>query len=155
MDDPNPEPSKYTCNTVNCLGNYSTIYAGLIVDAVLDSAILRGKLTELVRLWPILGGGLIKDTEPWSFTCGSTVDYASRDINQSLATYLPIRQEQNSHEPKIMKSPEISAVDEKFIFDVPPNLANSFRLRVTLLRDATLLCFGITHNILTAMIAGK
>ncbi|KOS45385.1 hypothetical protein ACN38_g3676 [Penicillium nordicum] len=46
-----------------------------------------------------------------------------------------------------MESPEISAVDEKFIFDVPPNLTNSFRLRVTLLQDATLLCFGITHYI--------
>ena len=46
-----------------------------------------------------------------------------------------------------MKSPEISAVDEKFIFDVPPNPANSFRLRVTLLQDATLLCFGIAHHI--------
>lgn len=46
-----------------------------------------------------------------------------------------------------MKSPEISAVDEKFIFDVPPNPTNSFRLRVTLLQDATLLCFGIAHHI--------
>lgn len=46
-----------------------------------------------------------------------------------------------------MESPEISAVDEKFIFDVPPNLASNFRLRVTLLRNATLLCFGITHHI--------
>lgn len=33
----------------------------MIVDAVLDSAILKGKLTELVGLWPILGGDLIKD----------------------------------------------------------------------------------------------
>ncbi|OQD63446.1 hypothetical protein PENPOL_c009G01659 [Penicillium polonicum] len=147
MDDPNPDSSKYTCNSVSCLGNYSTIYAGLIVDAVLDSAILRGKLTELIRLWPILGGDLIKDTKPWSFTCGSTVDYASRDIDQSLATYLPIHHDQNSHGPKIMQSPEISAVDEKFIFDVPPDLASNFRLRVTLLRDATLLCFGIAHHI--------
>ncbi|CRL22868.1 unnamed protein product [Penicillium camemberti] len=147
MVDPKPGFSRYTCNSVSCLGNYSTIYAGLIVDAVLDSAILKGKLTELVGLWPILGGDLIKDTKPWSFTCGNTVDYASRAINQSLATYLPIHHDQNSNEPNIMKSPEISAVDEKFIFDVPPNPTNSFRLRVTLLQDATLLCFGIAHHI--------
>lgn len=61
MVDPKPGFSRYTCNSVSCLGNYSTIYAGLIVDAVLDSAILKGKLTELVGLWPILGGDLIKD----------------------------------------------------------------------------------------------
>lgn len=61
MDDPNQDSSKYTCNSASCLGNYSTIYVGLTVGAVLDSAILRGKLTELVGLWPILGGDLIKD----------------------------------------------------------------------------------------------
>ncbi|CAG8907834.1 unnamed protein product [Penicillium egyptiacum] len=147
MEGPDLGSSKYACNSVSSLGNYSTIYTGLIVDAVLDSAILKGKLTELVGLWPILGGDLIKDTKPWSFTCGSTVDYASRAIDQSLATYLPIYHEQHGKEPSIMESPEISAVDEKFIFNVSPSLANSFRLRVTLLQDATLLCFGITHHI--------
>ncbi|KGO46570.1 hypothetical protein PEX1_036320 [Penicillium expansum] len=147
MEGPNLGSLKYTCNSVSCLGNYSTIYAGLIIDAVLDSAILRAKLTKLVGLWPILGGDLIQDTKPWSFTCGSTVDYATRDIDHSLATYLPIQHKQHSNEPTMMRSPEISAVDEKFIFDVPPNLANNFRLRVTLLRDATLLCFGIAHHI--------
>lgn len=46
-----------------------------------------------------------------------------------------------------MKSPEISSVDDKFIFNVSTSRTNNFRLRVTLLRDATLLCFGITHHI--------
>ena len=61
MEGSNLGSTKYTCNSVSSLGNHSTIYTGLIVDAVLDSAILRGKLTELVGLWPILGGDLIKD----------------------------------------------------------------------------------------------
>ncbi|KGO68258.1 hypothetical protein PITC_046820 [Penicillium italicum] len=147
MEGPDFCSSKYTCNGVSCLGKHSTIYAGLIIDAVLDSAILRANLTKLVGLWPILGGDLIKDTKPWSFTCGSTVDYASRDIDQPLATYLPIHHEKQSQGPNIMKSPDVFAVDKKFIFDVPPNLANSFCLRATLLRDATLLCFGIAHHI--------
>jgi hypothetical protein len=60
MEDPKLG-SKYTCKSVSSFGGYSTIYAGLVVNAVLDSAILKGKLTELVRLWPILGGNLIKD----------------------------------------------------------------------------------------------
>lgn len=46
-----------------------------------------------------------------------------------------------------MESPELSAVDEKFIFNVSPSPVNSFRLRVTLLQNATLLCFGISHHI--------
>lgn len=61
MEGPKLGSTKYTCNSVSSLGNLSTIYTGLIVDAVLDSAILKGKLTELVGLWPILGGDLIKD----------------------------------------------------------------------------------------------
>ncbi|EKV05791.1 Chloramphenicol acetyltransferase-like domain [Penicillium digitatum] len=147
MEGPNLSSSKYTCKSVSCLGQHSTIYAGMIVDTVLDSALLRMKLTELVGLWPILGGALIKDTKPWSFTCGNTVDFASREIDQSLTTYLPIHHEQDSNEPTVIGSPEISVVDETFIFDVSPGLANSFRLRVTLLEDATLLCFGIAHHI--------
>ncbi|CAG7947772.1 unnamed protein product [Penicillium nalgiovense] len=147
MEDRNLGSSKYACKSVSSLGSYSTIYTGLIVDAVLDSSILKGKLTELVGLWPILGGDLIRDTKPWSFTCGSTVDYASRAIDQPLATHLPIHHEQHSKDPSIMESPELSAVDEKFIFNVSPSPVNSFRLRVTLLQNATLLCFGISHHI--------
>ncbi|CAI7628212.1 unnamed protein product [Penicillium glandicola] len=139
--------SKYTCNSASSFASYSTIYAGLVVDAVLDSGILKQKLTELVGLWPILGGDLIKDTNPWSFTCGSTVDYASRVIDQSLTTYLPIHLDQHGNVPNIMKSPEISEVDGKFIFDVPPSPVSNFRFRVTLLQDSTLLCFGITHHL--------
>ncbi|KAJ5188406.1 hypothetical protein N7491_004732 [Penicillium cf. griseofulvum] len=146
MEDPKLG-SKYTCKSVSSLGGYTTIYAGLVVNAVLDSTTLKGNLTELVRLWPILGGDLVKDTKPWSFTCGSTVDYASRDINQSLATYLPIHHKQYSNEPNVMKISELSKVEERFIFNVPVSLATSFRLRVTLLRDATLLSFGIAHHI--------
>ena len=58
--------SKYACKSISSLGNYSTIYTGLIVDAVLDSPILEGKLAELVGLWPILGGDLIKDVSPFT-----------------------------------------------------------------------------------------
>ncbi|KAJ5493960.1 hypothetical protein N7463_010047 [Penicillium fimorum] len=146
MEDPNLG-SKYTYKSASPLGDDSTIYAGLVIDAILDSAILKRKLTEFIGLWPILGGDLVKNTKPWSFTCGSTVDYASRTIDQSLTTYFPIHHEHNSNEPSIMKISELSEVDERFIFDVPPSSTKSFRIRVTLLQDATLLCFGIAHHI--------
>jgi hypothetical protein len=65
MEGPDLGSSKYACKSVSSLGNYSTIYTGLIIDTVLDSSILKGKLTELVGLWPILGGDLIKDVSPF------------------------------------------------------------------------------------------
>ncbi|KAJ5158368.1 uncharacterized protein N7500_008019 [Penicillium coprophilum] len=95
-------------------------------------------------LWPTY---TFFQTQPWSFSCGSTVDYASRAIDQLLTAYLPIYHEQGTTEPNIMKMPEVSEVDDKFIFNVSSNLATSFRLRVTLLQDATLLAFGISHHI--------
>lgn len=70
MEDRNLGSSKYACKSVSSLGSYSTIYTGLIVDAVLDSSILKGKLTELVGLWPILGGDLIRDVSPISHHYG-------------------------------------------------------------------------------------
>lgn len=80
MDDPKLDSSKYTCNSVSCLGNYSTIYAGLIVDAVLDSAILKGKLTELVGLWPILGGDLIKDVSLFYCYYGLLISFLDKTM---------------------------------------------------------------------------
>lgn len=92
MDDPNPDFSKYTCNSVSCLGNYSTIYAGLIVDAVLDSAILRGKLTELIRLWPILGGDLIKDVSSFYCYYGFLISSLDKTMVLHLWFYCRLRQ---------------------------------------------------------------
>jgi hypothetical protein len=51
---------KYTCKSVNPITKESTIYVGLVVDAVLSSAILRAKTTELVTAWPLLGGRIIR-----------------------------------------------------------------------------------------------
>lgn len=87
MDDPNLGSSKYTCNSVSCLGNYSTIYAGLIVDAVLDSAILRGKLTELVRLWPIIGGYFIKDVSSFYHYYGLLISFLDKTMVLHLWQY--------------------------------------------------------------------
>lgn len=87
MDNPSPDSSKYTCNSVSCLGNDSTIYAGLIVDAVLDSAILKGKLTELVGLWPILGGDLIKDVSSFYRNYGLLISFLDKTMILHLWFY--------------------------------------------------------------------
>jgi hypothetical protein len=73
MEGPNSGSSKYACKSVSSIGSYSTIYTGLVVDAVLDSSILEGKLTELVGLWPILGGDLIKDVSSFPHYCGPLI----------------------------------------------------------------------------------
>ncbi|KAJ5971285.1 uncharacterized protein N7479_001203 [Penicillium vulpinum] len=135
----------YTCRSANSLTNYSTIYVGLVVDCVLDPGILGDKAAELVAAWPILGGTLLKSTKPWSFTCGSTVDFASRTIEQVSSCYLPLNWEPKD-QPTILEGQQPSEIDEKFIFDVGFNDTN-FSLRVTLLSDATFLCFGIAHHI--------
>ncbi|KAJ5718942.1 hypothetical protein N7493_007397 [Penicillium malachiteum] len=135
----------YTCRSANSLTNYSTIYVGLVVDCVLDSGILGEKAAELIAAWPILGGTLLKSMKPWSFTCGSTVDFASRTIDQLSSSYLPFDWE-HKDEPTIIQSQQPSEIDEKFIFDIF-NSNTNFRLRVTILVDATLLCFGIPHHI--------
>ncbi|KAJ5887670.1 hypothetical protein N7495_007711 [Penicillium taxi] len=136
----------YTCRSANSLTNYSTIYVGLVVDCVLDSAILGEKAAELVAAWPVLGGILLKNTKPWSFTCGATVDFAARTVDQSLSSYLSLDWEYKN-EPTILQTEEPSEVDKKFIFDICFNSTTIFKLRVTTLTDTTLLCFGITHHL--------
>jgi hypothetical protein len=59
---------------------------------------------------------------------------------------LPLNSEHKDG-PAILQSQQPSEIDEKFIFDVCSNSDTNFRLRVTILSDATLLCFGITHHI--------
>ncbi|KAL2010336.1 hypothetical protein VTN00DRAFT_6143 [Thermoascus crustaceus] len=46
--------------------------------------------------------------------------------------------------------PDIEEVDKKFVFDMPVLPDNVFLLRVTVLRDATLLSFGISHRLADA-----
>ncbi|KAJ6023679.1 hypothetical protein N7540_004476 [Penicillium herquei] len=146
MSPVNPGSTKYICRSVNPFSKYCTIRIGLVVNTVLDSAILNKKAAELIGKWPILGGRLLKNTKPWSFTCGSNVDYESRSIDQSLATYIPLKFGPKD-KPRIVQGPDMTEVDEKFTFNIPLRSDIIFRLRVTTLRDATLLCFEITHHL--------
>jgi hypothetical protein len=49
---------RYSCGSTNNLTSESFIYVGLVVDAVLDSNVLRDNTTKLIAEWPILGGKL-------------------------------------------------------------------------------------------------
>lgn len=49
---------KYRCNTESPATRWAFSVIGLVVDAPLDEDILRSKVTELVTLWPVLGGQL-------------------------------------------------------------------------------------------------
>lgn len=63
-----------------------------------------------------------------------------------MSTYLPLNWEYED-KPTILQGPKPSEIDEKFIFDVRFNSDTVFKIRVTILRDATLLCFGIAHHL--------
>ncbi|KAJ5521004.1 hypothetical protein N7463_001457 [Penicillium fimorum] len=135
--------TKYTCRSTNPWADSSTIYAGLVVNAVLDLNILHEKQKELITLWPILGGTV---TKPWSFTCGSHVDFDSRALDEPVSTYFP-SDWGNTAGPSISTTLEPAIVDGKFLFAIESIPSTIFRLRVTVLRDATLICFGITHQV--------
>ncbi|KAJ5895359.1 hypothetical protein N7495_007050 [Penicillium taxi] len=52
--------TQYTCRSTNPWADSSIIYAGLLVNTVFESSILHEKLKELITLWPILGGTVIR-----------------------------------------------------------------------------------------------
>jgi hypothetical protein len=50
-------------------------------------------------------------------------------------------------QPTIMDPLKIEELDKMFMFNVPARPQNVFSVRVTVLRDATMLCFGISHHL--------
>nr|QDO73506.1 PeniE [Penicillium griseofulvum] len=138
--------AEYTCRSTNPWADSSTIYAGLVVNAVLDLDILHEKQKELISLWPILGGTVVQSTKPWSFTCGSNVDFESRTLDETVSTHFP-NNWGNMTGPSASTTLDPAIVDAKFLFAIKPAPSTIFRIRVTVLRDATLVCFGITHQV--------
>ncbi|KAL3465680.1 hypothetical protein BJX64DRAFT_285286 [Aspergillus heterothallicus] len=138
-----PEQTKYICSSAMSLP--FMVNVGLVVDDVLDAAILRHKYAQLVRLWPLLGGKFLKKLDMRRFQCGSTIDFAERTVRKDLAWFLPFSWRPGSA-PRIIFE-DLRSVDEKFLFDAPSSSTSTSKLRVTILNDATLLCFSFSHSL--------
>jgi hypothetical protein len=52
-------PERYSLLTVNNVTKDVTVFVGLVVSGILDSELLARKASELISLWPILGGELV------------------------------------------------------------------------------------------------
>ncbi|OOF92014.1 hypothetical protein ASPCADRAFT_399421 [Aspergillus carbonarius ITEM 5010] len=130
------EDTQYRCQAVHPFTCKAMVFTGLIIDARLDERILRNTTAELVK------------DRPWALSTGSTVDFDSRQGLHDLA-YWTQRGIQPSApgRPTIIEHLHPHELDETFIFNVPKKPANVFLVRVTVLRDATMLCFGISHHL--------
>ncbi|KAH6911474.1 hypothetical protein BKA70DRAFT_1099038 [Coprinopsis sp. MPI-PUGE-AT-0042] len=125
------------------------VYIGLVVDGTLDICKLERAHQQLVKLWPPVGGTLDRSTSPWSFNTGSHVDFKARTLDQALADLdiIPFG-DTSSTLPTLHKLGSTS--DNTFHFDTnrgifPPDIL--FGLRVTILRDATLLGMRFVHHL--------
>ncbi|KAL2835580.1 hypothetical protein BJY01DRAFT_252540 [Aspergillus pseudoustus] len=135
------DQTKYICSSAMSLPFMVNI--GLVVDDVLDAPILRAKYAQLVNLWPLLGGRLLSKLDMRRFQCGSTVDFAERTVRKDLAWFLPFSWRPGSS-PRIIFD-DMASIDEKFLFAASGSSSSTSKLRVTILNDATLLCFSFSH----------
>ncbi|GLB07128.1 hypothetical protein AtubIFM57258_002450 [Aspergillus tubingensis] len=142
------EKVKYRCRSVHPLTCNAMVFTGLIVDAHLDEIVLRQTATQLVKAWPVLGGQLYRSGRPYALSTGSTVDFASRTLPKGATSWKHgVLQSRECNQPTVIDALDPEELDAAFIFNVPARPANTFLIRVTLLQDATLLCFGISHHL--------
>ncbi|KAF8990939.1 hypothetical protein BDQ17DRAFT_1433427 [Cyathus striatus] len=145
-----PFPKQYTLLSNNVSTQQSTVFIGLVVSGILDIPKLENAHRELVCLWPALGGELVISKTPYEFTSGDIVNFNSRHLSLTRAE-LPLvttTQTSSNSKPTVYRMAEES--DKLFHFDTmekfpPPDTI--FALRVTVLLDATLLGFRLTHHL--------
>ncbi|GKZ37271.1 hypothetical protein AbraIFM66950_008728 [Aspergillus brasiliensis] len=116
------EEVTYRCRTVHPLTGNAMVFTGLVVDAHLDEAVLRQTAAQLVKAWPVLGG----------------------QLHQSDGVGLMPSPPARLSISKVERFPKLQRRGHEAI---PATPANVFLIRVTLLQDATLLCFGISHHL--------
>lgn len=149
MEAPATFPSVYSPKSNNNMTQYCMVYIGMVVDGILDAGKLERAHQRLVELWPPVGGTLDRSTSPWSFSNGSNVDFKARTLNKALAdvNIIPFKSASSTH-PTLHKLG--NDTDSSFHFDnprgvFPPDVL--FGLRVTVLRDATLLGMRYVHHL--------
>ncbi|KAJ0419562.1 hypothetical protein BJY00DRAFT_285898 [Aspergillus carlsbadensis] len=133
--------TKYVCSSAMSLP--FDVNIGLVVDGVLEASILREKYTRLIELSPLLGGKLLSKLDMRRFQCGSNNDFEARTLKRDLAATLPFSWRAGAAPRIILDDP--SALDKTFLFNAPSSSPSTSKLRVTLLNDATLLCFSFPH----------
>ncbi|RDW67464.1 uncharacterized protein DSM5745_09330 [Aspergillus mulundensis] len=118
---------------------------GLVVDDVLDPAVLLEKWTQLIRSSPVMGGLLESKTETRRLIRGSLVDFDSRILNDTLNSILPFSWHGQSRPSTLHEN--VSDIDDKFLFNPTYNPKPVCLLRATILNDATILCFSFVHSL--------
>ncbi|KAL5339153.1 hypothetical protein BJX70DRAFT_397932 [Aspergillus crustosus] len=139
-----PDSTKYLCRSAISLP--FQVNVGLVVDDVLDASILEEKYTQLIELWPHLGGSLSSIFDTRKFQCGCTADFKSRTVNKDLASFLPSwRNHSEGSTPEILID-DPASLDSEFLFQISSSSKAISKLRVTVLDDATLLGFSFYHS---------
>ncbi|KAF8990928.1 hypothetical protein BDQ17DRAFT_1433417 [Cyathus striatus] len=144
-------PARYSLKSNNNMPQHCGVLVGLIVSGVLDEGKLENAHRELVERWPAVGGTLIKDTTPFSFSSGSTVNFGSRSLPQKLENLQALTHfSQTSFSHPTYHDMHATESDRLFHYDtinslLPPDTL--FALRVTTLEDATLLGFRFSHHL--------
>ncbi|KAL3482071.1 hypothetical protein BJX99DRAFT_217312 [Aspergillus californicus] len=121
------------------------INIGLVVDDVLDIAILRSKFAELIDSSPVLGGTVLNKTDIRQFKCGSTVDFEGRPLKHDLSSFLPFPRNCSTN-PTILHG-DFPNIDDKFMYNPTLDPKPVCQVRATVLNDATLLCFSFVHGL--------
>lgn len=136
----------------------TNIFVGLIIDAVLDEDVLTAKAEELIQRWPSLGGTVVtKNTIPHSLTMAGPLNFASRHMDENLSTIFPfdISFENKDDQPEI-RSAKLSTSNESLfhwggsVRVLHASADTLLALRITILRDATLLGFRTSHHFVDA-----
>ncbi|KAL5333189.1 hypothetical protein BJX70DRAFT_77379 [Aspergillus crustosus] len=128
------------------------INIGLVVDDVLDSTILQNTYALLIGGSPVLGGVLRCKKDTRKFHCGSTVDFEARIVDYDLASFLPFPwygSSTSAGNPTILHD-NLATADSRFLFNASCNPRPVCKLRATILRDASLLCFSFVHGLFDA-----
>ncbi|KAI5801298.1 hypothetical protein EDC01DRAFT_516310 [Geopyxis carbonaria] len=134
------------------LMRHAFVQVGLVVAGRLDPTLLEAALRRLVRAWPLLGGVQLMDTTPLRLTCGAeqNIDFATRRIAQS---YPQLFERRYRYDP-----PPVGRGDAEFHWDAAKADAPTqsvLALRVTVLDDATLLGWRVSHYIANAAELGE
>ncbi|KAI9374430.1 hypothetical protein BJX61DRAFT_540779 [Aspergillus egyptiacus] len=122
----------------------SYIIIGLVVDDVLNTAILRNTWSGLMSRSFALGGKVVSKMDTRKFILGDAVDFAHRTLDHDLKSYLPFAW-RGQTDPTILLDAAI--LDGKFSFNTPTLPDHICRMRVTVLKDATLPCFAFVHGL--------
>ncbi|KAE8165710.1 hypothetical protein BDV40DRAFT_297117 [Aspergillus tamarii] len=140
---------KYTSNSNSITFDVCIIHVGVAVGATLGADKLENTAKKLVQAWPILGGNISKKAIPFSFTCGENLDFRTRSLDQELTSVIKLDRSGSHLGPMVLDGSTYD-IDKAFIFETETLWHSNFTVRVTFLKDSTLLNFSMPHSIVDA-----